>query len=145
VIALDTNLLVYAHRSGLPEHRGARRAIERASRDARGWGITLASVAEFWSVVTHPESRGGPSSAVDASAYLEALSAAGARTWLPGEGFANRLLALAGRLGVQGPRVFDLQIALTAFDNGAAELWTHDSRFVALPGLRIHDPLTRLP
>ncbi len=102
-------------------------------------------MAEFWSVVTHPESRGGPSSATEASGFLGALSAAGARLWLPGEGFAGRLLSLAGRLGVQGPRVFDLQIALTAFDNGAAELWTHDSRFVALPGLRIHDPLTRLP
>ena len=145
MIALDTNLLVYAHRAGLPEHRAARRAIERASRDARGWGIALASVAEFWSVVTHPESRGGPSSAVAASGFLAALSAAGARTWLPGEGFADRLLALAGRLGVQGPRVFDLQIALTAFDSGAAELWTHDSHFVALPGLRIHDPLMKLP
>ncbi len=141
MIALDTNLLVYAHRSGLPEHRGARRAIESASRDARGWGITIASVAEFWSVVTHPESRGGPSSAAKARGFLDALSTAGARMWLPGEGFADRLLALAGRLAVQGPRIFDLQIGLTAFDNGAVELWTHDSRFVALPGLRIHDPL----
>lgn len=145
MIALDTNLLVYAHRSGLPEHRGARRAIERASRDASGWGLTLASVAEFWSVVTHPESRGGASSAVEARGFLGALSAAGARTWSPGVGFADRLLALAGRLGVQGPRVFDLQIGLTAFENGAAELWTHDSSFVALPGLRIHDPLMKLP
>ncbi len=141
MIALDTNLLVYAHRAGLPEHRAARRAIERAGRDARGWGIAVASVAEFWSVVTHPESRGGASSAARASGFLGALSAAGARVWLPGAGFADRLLGLAGRLGVQGPRVFDLQIALTAFDNGAAELWTHDARFVALPGLRIHDPL----
>ncbi len=141
MIALDTNLLVYAHRSGLPEHREARRAIESASRDPRGWGIALASVTEFWSVVTHPESRGGPSSAAQASGFLDALSKAGARTWLPGAGFADRLLGLAGRLEIQGPRVFDLQIGLTAFDNGAVELWTHDSRFVALPGLRIHDPL----
>jgi predicted nucleic acid-binding protein len=142
VIALDTNLLVYAHRSGLPEHRGARRAIENASRDPRGWGVTLPNVTEFWSVVTHPDSRGGPSSAAQASGFLDALRTAGARTWLPGAGFVDRLLALAGRLEVQGPRVFDLQIGLTAFDNGAVELWTHDSRFFALPGLRIHDPLT---
>jgi predicted nucleic acid-binding protein len=47
VIAVDTNLLVYAHRSSLPEHRRARRALEQASRDPRGWGIALASVAEF--------------------------------------------------------------------------------------------------
>jgi predicted nucleic acid-binding protein len=31
VIALDTNLLVYAHRSGTPKHRAARAAIERAA------------------------------------------------------------------------------------------------------------------
>ena len=29
MIAIDTNLLVYANRSAAPEHAGARRAIER--------------------------------------------------------------------------------------------------------------------
>ena len=32
--------------------------------------------------------------------------------------------------GIVGPRVFDLQIALTAFDGGATDLWTHGGRFV---------------
>ncbi len=141
MIALDTNLLVYAHREGLREHRAARQAIDKASRDRRGWGIALPSVAEFWSVVTHPDSRGGPSTPDQASGFLRALQDAGGEIWEPGEGFADRLLEAAGRLGVQGARVFDLQIALTAFDNGAAEIWTHDSRFVAIPGLRVRDPL----
>src|ERR1700690_1385205 len=39
VIAVDTNLLVYAHRAGCPEHDAARRAIEDAANDAGGWGI----------------------------------------------------------------------------------------------------------
>ena len=141
MIALDTNLLVYAHRSGLPEHRAARQAIERASRRENGFGIALPCVAEFLSVVTHPASAGGPSSADKARGFLGALAEAGARVFFPEEGFADRLLELAGRLGVQGPRVFDLQIALTAFDGGAAELWTHDRAFVAFPGIRILDPL----
>ncbi len=50
-------------------------------------------------------------------------------------------MELAAALRVQGPRIFDLQIALTAFDNGAAEVWTHDSHFVGFPGVRVHDPL----
>ncbi len=141
MIALDTNLLVYAHRSGLPQHRAARRAIERASRAGHGFGMALPCLAEFWSVVTHPASAGGPSSAEQARGFLAALVDAGARVLFPEEGFADRLLELAGRLGVQGPRVFDLQIALTAFDGGAAELWTHDRAFVAFPGIRVIDPL----
>jgi predicted nucleic acid-binding protein len=142
LIAIDTNLLIYAHRASLPEHRPAQHAIERASRDPRGWGVALPSLAEFWSVVTHPESRGGPSTAKQASGFLSALiTEAGAMLWTPREGFWERLVELAGRLGIRGPRIFDLQIGLTAYDNGAIEIWTHDSRFAAFPGLRVHDPL----
>ena len=142
MIAIDTDLLIFAHRTALPEHRPAQRAIERASRDPRGWGIALPSVSEFWSVVTHPECRGGASTAKQASGFLRALiSGAGAMLWSPGEGFWERLVELAARLEIRGPRVFDLQIGLTAFDNGAVEIWTHDSRFAAFPGLRVHDPL----
>jgi len=43
---------------------------------------------------------------------------------------------------VQGPRIFDLQIALTAFENGATEIWTHDRNFLSLPGLRVRDPFS---
>lgn len=48
MIAVDTNLLVYAHRSAVPEHARARRAIENAVDDPHGWGISIANVAEFW-------------------------------------------------------------------------------------------------
>jgi predicted nucleic acid-binding protein len=144
MIAIDTNLLVYAHRAGLPEHRLARRAIERASRDPRGWGIAMPSIAEFWGIVTHPESRGGPSTSEQAFEFLHALIAeAGGQLWMPREGFWRRLLQTATHLKVQGPRIFDLQIGLTAFDNGATEIWTHDRRFVTLPGLLVHDPFGR--
>ena len=142
LIAIDTNLLIYAHRASLPEHRAARHAIEEASRDPRGWGIALPSVAEFWAIVTHPRSAGGASTARQARGFLDSLiTEAGAQLWTTREGFWDRLLRLAGELRVQGPRIFDLQIGLTAFDNGAVEIWTHDSRFVGFAGLRIHDPL----
>jgi hypothetical protein len=140
MIAIDTNLLVYAHRSRVPQHRASRRAIERAAARGR-WGFALASVAEFWAVTTHPSSEGRPSTPADAVAYLEALTDAGAETWEPGPGFGARLTQLAADLGVSGPRVFDLQIALTSFECGATEVWTADARFVKLPGLRLHNPL----
>ena len=142
MIGIDTNLLVYAHRRSLAEHRAAQRAIERASNDARGWGISIQTVAEFWSVVTHPSAVGGPSSPERARAFLASLrEEGGMQIWSPGVGFDDRLVQLASDLAVLGPRIFDLQIALTAFDHGAAELWTHDVGFVKLPGLRLLYPL----
>jgi predicted nucleic acid-binding protein len=142
MIAIDTNLLIYAHRAGTPENRAARRAIQKASNDVRGWGIALPCIAEFWSVVTHPASAGGPSQAKQARAFLSALIADdGAAVFVPREGFWERLTRLAAGLHIQGPRVFDLQIALTAFEAGASEIWTHDAAFATLPGLPLFDPL----
>ncbi len=142
MIAVDTNILIYAHRSGTDEHRPARRAIERARNSGEPWGISAASIGEFWSIVTHPRAAGRPSTPAEAAGFLQALAeTAGMQTWTPGPGFAARLLACACDLDVSGPRIFDLQIALTVFDNGATQLWTHDAGFVRLPGLRIVDPL----
>lgn len=142
MIAVDTNLLIYAHRAGLREHRAAQRAIEAAANDRRGWGISLPSVSEFWSIVTHPAAQGGPSRPSRAMAFLTSLvETGGMRIWLPGPGFAARLMQLASDLHVAGVRVLDLQIGLTAFDNGAAEIWSHDAAFVRIPGLAVIDPL----
>ena len=137
----DTNLLVYAHRSGTPEHRAAQHALEDASCRADGWGIAMASVLEFWSVVTHPAASGRPSTPGEARAFIDALVEAGARLLSPGPALSARILDAAVRLGVAGPRVFDLQIAVTALDHGATELWSHDRGFVLLPGLELVDPV----
>lgn len=142
MIAIDTDLLIYAHRRAVPEHRRARRALEQASGTGRGWGVTLPSLAEFWSVVTHPAAIGRPSTPAEAAGFLRALAEqAEMQIWAPGAGFAERLLQMATDLGVSGVRVFDLQIGLIAFTNGADEVWTHDRGFVRIPGLRLRDPL----
>jgi predicted nucleic acid-binding protein len=65
----------------------------------------------------------------------------GLAVWSQGARFVDRLLQTAADLDVRGVRVFDLQIALCALDAGASELWTHDARFVKVPGLRLRDPL----
>lgn len=108
MIAIDTNVLVYAHRARAPRHAAAKRAIQRAA-DSRRWGIALASVGEFWSVVTHPTSV-RPSTADEAQRFLESLEDAGAEIWVPGAGLARRLTHIAAERGVVGPRIYDLQI-----------------------------------
>jgi len=141
MIALDTNLLVYAHRSATSEHKAARRAIERARQSGLGWGIVDAGLVEFYAVVTHPAAAGRPSTAAEAGAFLDALVTAGARLWAPREAFSSRLFQLAADLDVAGSGIFDLQIALAALDNGATQIWTHDAQFVRVPGLRVVHPL----
>jgi len=142
VIAVDTNLLVYAHRSATPQHAGARKALERAAQSPLGWGFPLPVVAEFWSVVTHPQASRRPSTPEEARQFIRALTSVGAQIWTAGPGFAERLMEMATRLGVSGVRMFDLQISLMAGEGGARQFWTHDARFMAIPGMKIHDPLT---
>ena len=142
MIAIDTNLLVYAHRSGAAEHVRTRRAIESAAATSQGWGVALASVGEFWSIVTHPLVVREARASRQASAFLRTLiTDADMRVWIPGTGFDERLVERALELDVRGARVFDLQIALTALEHGATELWTHDAGFVRVPGIVVRDPI----
>lgn len=62
MIALDTNLLVYAHRSISPEHIAARRVIEGALSPARGCAIPIFCITEFWAVATRATASGRASS-----------------------------------------------------------------------------------
>jgi predicted nucleic acid-binding protein len=142
VIAVDTNLLVYAHRAGCPEHEAAQRAIEAAANDSYGWGIPSPCLFEFWSVVTHPSSIGGGTAPATARHFIDALiETAGASILPPPPSVAPRSLQIAEQLDIRGPRIFDLQIGLVALDAGVTEIWTHDAGFVGLPGLTIRDPL----
>jgi hypothetical protein len=142
MIAIDTNLLVFAHRTQVSEHRAARKAIEKASMDSDGWGFTLTNLLEFWSIVTHPAAPPRPSTPAEASAFVQSLIRdADAQIWLPGEGFDQRLMQLGSKLRVSGPRIFDLTVALIALEAGAGEIWTHDFGFLSLPGLRTVFPL----
>ncbi len=141
MIVLDTNLLIYAHRSATAEHEGAKRAILRAC-EAGACGISLPSITEFWSIVTHPKSLGRPSTGQEASAFIDVLvNQGGVKILMPGLDFSKRLMQLAADLKIGGVRIFDLQIALIAFENGAVEIWSHDRNFICPPGLRLIDPL----
>lgn len=142
MIALDTNVLIYAHRAGAAEHPAACKALDKAMANPIGWGISIVCLAEFWSIVTHPACPVRPSTPQEASRFIEVLvKDGGATIWLPSVGFGERLLSMAADMKVSGPRIFDLQIALIAYENRARVIWTHDAHFQGVPGLRIEDPL----
>lgn len=145
MIALDTNLLLYAFHPSVPEHQAASTALNMAQSDRRGWGWAAASMAEFWNLVTRgPIAPGLPRMATpgEAGAFLNVLLATGARIFEAQSGFGERLLEIATRTGIRGTKIFDLQIAVMARDGGATEIWTADQKFVELPGLKVVHPIS---
>jgi hypothetical protein len=138
VIAIDTNLLVYAHNPASPQRQAAQVALNRAAQSPQGWGIALPSMVEFWSIVTR---RGNAEAAAAAAQFIEQLQAAGAQVWLPQPGIVEIWRETAQRVGIRGVEAFDLQIALIVQARGASEIWTHDRNFTRLPGLLVVDPI----
>ena len=54
VIAVDTNVLVYAHREDSPQHDRALECVNRLAEGAARWAIPWPCIHEFLAVVTHP-------------------------------------------------------------------------------------------
>ncbi len=146
MIAVDTNILVYAHRADSPFHAQARGALERLSSAGRSWAVPWPCVHEFLSVVTHPRIYVPPTrpdlaaTAVDDLTRLAGLVMLGETPehWM-------RLRALLATRGVIGPKVNDARIAAICLDHGVEELWTADRDFSWFPELPTSNPLVTLP
>jgi predicted nucleic acid-binding protein len=54
LIAVDTNVLVYAHREGLPKHRAARQRLLEVAEGRARWAIPVFCLGEYLRVVMHP-------------------------------------------------------------------------------------------
>jgi predicted nucleic acid-binding protein len=55
MIALDTNVLVYAHRAESVFHERAFECVKGLAEGSRPWGIPVSCLHEFLSIVTHPK------------------------------------------------------------------------------------------
>jgi toxin-antitoxin system PIN domain toxin len=142
LIAVDTNILVYAHREDSPFHAAA---IERLTELAEGpatWAIPWPCLHEFLSIVTHPRIYVPPSPLTRALEQVDAwlgsptlaLLAESATHWS-----TLRALLVAGR--VTGPRVHDGRVAALCRQHGVRELWSADRDFSRFAGLAVVNPL----
>lgn len=139
MIALDTNLLVYAHRADSPFNPAATAVMETLSDR---WGIPWPCVGEFYSVVTHPRGYRPPSPPDAALEQIEAWLTAPS-TLLLGERASTWpvLRTMLRSLALTGPRVHDARIAAICVDHRVSELWTVDRDFSRFPALRTRNPL----
>jgi len=142
VIAVDTNILVYAHREDSPFHQQAYQQIESLARSPAAWAIPWPCIHEFFSIATHAGIFDPPtprSQAIDQiEAWLECPSAI-----CIGEGQNHwthlRQLLEAGQ--IVGPRVHDARIAAICLQHGISELWTADRDFSFFSVLKTRNPL----
>jgi hypothetical protein len=142
VIAVDTNILVYAHRTDSPFHQRARSAVESLARGSRPWAIPWPCAHEFFAVVTHPRIYKTPTPAQTAFAQLRALSVLANLAFIAeSDEYLPQLEALALRAQVQGGSIHDARIAAICVSHGVAELWSADRDFSRFPQLVAKNPL----
>jgi toxin-antitoxin system PIN domain toxin len=138
LIAVDTNVLVYAHREELAKHPAARaRLISLAEGDA-SWAIPVFCLGEFVRVITHPRLFDPPHSVAEACRALErVLASPSLRLLLPGDRYWPLLAEALRQADARGNLAFDAQIAALCREAGASALLTEDRDFARFPGLRV--------
>jgi uncharacterized protein len=142
MIAVDTNILVYAHREDSPFHDTALRRVAELAEGSAMWAIPWPCIHEFLAIVTHPRIYAPPTPldrALDqVDAWLEsptlAVLAESGRHWP-----ILRGLLAEGR--VIGPLVHDARVAALCRQHGVRELWSADRDFSRFAGLGVANPL----
>jgi uncharacterized protein len=142
VIAVDTNILVYAHREDSEWHAPAERSVRQLAEGRGAWTIPWPCIHEFLAITTHPRIFQTPTplaAALDqVDAWLEAPSivrlAEDADYW-------PVFRALVTQARVSGPRIHDARVAALCLAHEVRELWTADRDFSMFPPLRVRNPL----
>ena len=142
MIALDTNLLVYAYREDSEFHSDAIEHLRPVIEGVRPWALPWPCVHEFIGAVTSGRVYKPASPLSNALGFLDSLMTSPPLHLLsesPGYFEKLRELALAAKLS--GPRIHDARIAALCLHHGVRELWTADRDFACFPALRTRNPL----
>lgn len=142
MIAVDTNVLVYAHRRDHELHPRAAEAVRSLAEDRASWAIPWPCLHEFLAIVTHPRVFDPPSPLDAALGQADAWLEAPTLVLLgeTGEHWAH-LRALLESARIIGPMVHDARVAALCRAHGVREIWTADRDFTRFGGLRAVNPL----
>ena len=142
MIAVDSNVLVYAHRDDADLHVPARRALKGLVESPRPWGLPWPCVHEFLAIASNPRIFRRPSpTGVALRAVEDLLDAGNAVLLTEADDHLERLADLVRRGGVSGGAIHDARIAAICLSHGVTELWTADRDFGRFPDLRVRNPL----
>ena len=142
MIAVDTNVLVYAHRRDSPWHAAAAACMRDLAEGNASWALPAPCLHEFLAIVTHERIFSPPSPLPKA---LEQISA-----WLESPtlvvlaetaGYWEVLSRVVERAKITGPRIHDGRIAALCIHHGVRELLSADRDFSRFGELNTRNPL----
>ena len=143
MIAVDTNLLVYAHRREARNHEQAASLMRTLAEGDDLWAIPWPCCYEFLSVVTNPRIWKEDATAPEQAWRQLAVWAVSPSNRLIGE--TDDFLSILGRF-VRRPRVVggvvhDARVAAICIAHGVETLLTSDRDFLLFPELKTHNPV----
>lgn len=142
MIALDTNVLVHAHREDAAFHERAAGCVAGLANAGAAWAIPWPCLHEFFAIVTHPRIYVPPSPQVRALDQIEAWLESPSLVLL-GETEMHwpqlKDLLVKGR--VIGALIHDARIAALCLQHGVKELWSADRDFGRFTRLKVVNPL----
>jgi toxin-antitoxin system PIN domain toxin len=142
MIAVDTQILVYAHRGEMPFHAAALNAIRNLANSGEPWAIPWPCAHEFLSVVTRRGIFHPPSTLADGFTALDRWrQSPGLRFIGEGGDHYDRLRQSVERGSAVGALIHDARIAAICISHGVSALWTADRDFSRFPALRTRNPL----
>ncbi len=144
MIAVDSNLLIYAHKEGSPFHTAAVELVDSLRHQPGPWAIPWPCVHEFIAIATHPGIYKPASTLSEALGFLDSLFAAPQLQLLSeSSGYFDKLREIATAARLKGPRIHDARIAALCLHHGVRELWSADRDFSAFPQLSTRNPLVK--
>lgn len=142
VIAVDTNILVAAHRRDHPFHAQAFAVLKGLSESLTTWGIPLHVLVEFYGKVTHPRIWKTPSTPTQAWAQMDEWTRSPALRILPMSPATLEILkSLCESQRIRGSKIHDARIAAVCLHHQVSELWSVDRDFSRFVDLRTRNPL----
>jgi uncharacterized protein len=143
VLAVDTNILVYAHRRESREHDAASALLRRLAEGTDSWAIPWPCVYEFFSVVTNAriwkDAASSPTQAWDQLAAW--MASPSVRLLAETDDFSIIIADFAQRPRVRGPIIHDARVAAICVAHGVEKLLSRDRDFALFPELHTENPL----
>jgi toxin-antitoxin system PIN domain toxin len=137
-LAIDTNVLLYAHRREAPGHVAATRRLASLVASGQPIGLPWPCVYEFLRVSTHPRVYDPPATVEQALGFLRALLRAPSVALLSETDRHGEILeTVLASSGVSGNLIHDAHIVALALEHGYDEILTEDRDFERFPEIRV--------
>ncbi|TAK68808.1 MAG: PIN domain-containing protein [Betaproteobacteria bacterium] len=142
MIAVDTNILVYAHREDSEWHQAAFQRLAAVAEGRAAWAIPWPCIHEFLAIVTHPKIFAPPTPIARALSQVDAWTESPSLVLLAeSQVHWERLRSLLLTGKVAGPKVHDARIAALCLQHGVKQLWSADRDFGRFSAVTVVNPL----